>query len=450
MITFLLLHDRRRIPPRKLMGIAKRYFAEDPSREFLFEQAKSISLLQSPPSWGLAATSPADWVLTQRMRESRGMKSTNRRLRRNRSRSRTRSDQEASTPDENDIEEIAKYLDEMQRTLAVIATGYGPGDDDEERRRKRRKMLMWGAVAVAFVAVSYAVVTQYGPAAVPAIDSDSTGKDSSGRIERDLLETRRHQNKTVPRVETARQQPTIGSSRESQKLNAPSQQMSGAQSRREKDSGRQGTVEFEVNPKGFVDSVPVAKEVKTSEQMTHSSASRNPTKATFGSSTIRAPSSSRAEKVDVAAKYSTSGDTGASDQDASGPGRYVKGILNGIDKMPGSRWVKGVYQDIRRAVVDLEPDFILHGVSLLPEFLSKRFSQARQAILGGEGAHFVRETIHETRGKGKHLVRDAVVRLQRFIAKRLRRFFADDGRGSRLLKSARRALNENEAEIVAL
>lgn len=175
------------------MGLAKRYFAEDPSREFLFEQAKSISLLQSPPSWGLAATSPADWVLKQRLRESRGMKSTNRRDRR-RSSSRTRSGQQQEAPaDLNDIEEIAKYLDEKQRTLAVIASGYGPGDDDEERRRKRKKMLMWGAVAVALVAVSYAVVTQYGPAATPTIDS--TVGESWGRLSETCWKLKRGQTK---------------------------------------------------------------------------------------------------------------------------------------------------------------------------------------------------------------------------------------------------------------
>lgn len=219
------------------MGLATRYFAEDPGRDFLFQQAKSISLLQSPPSWGLAATSPADWVLTQRMRESRGLKSTNRRLRRNRSTSRTRSDQEEPI-DVNDIEEITKYLDEKQRTLAVIATGYGPGEDDEEKRRKRRKMLLWGAVAVAFVAVSYAVVTQYGSPAVPAIESDSAKQDSSGAIEKDLFETRERPKKPVERIESPQDRPVNRPGHEGSRMHLPNQ-MSADQPRGDRSSGRE-------------------------------------------------------------------------------------------------------------------------------------------------------------------------------------------------------------------
>jgi hypothetical protein len=425
----------RRVPPRKLMGLATRYFAEDPGRDLLFQQAKSISLLQSPPSWGLAATSPADWVLTQRMRESRGLKSTNGRLRRNRSRSRSRSDQEESI-DVNDIEEITKYLDEKQRTLAVIATGYGPGDDDEEKRRKRRKMLMWGAVAVAFIAVSYAVATQYGPSTVPVIDSDSKKQDNSVAIERDLFETRERPRKPVQRVESPQDRPVNKPRHESARMNS-SHQMSVDQPRGDRSSGQQNTVQFEVNPKGFAESVPG--ETSASER-SRNAASSNSMKATFGSSGIMNPPSSRKEKIDYAAKYNPAG-TRDSEEDTTVSSRYVKSIVNGA---------KGMYQDARHAIDDLDPDFILPGVSMVPEFLRKQAQKARQAILGGEGVHFVKETINETKGKGNHLVRDALVKLHSFIATRLQRFFASDGRGSRLLKAARRALNENEAEIVAL
>lgn len=406
--------DRRRVPPRKLMGLAKRYFAEDPTRELLFEQAKTISLLQSPPSWGLAATTPADWVIKQRLRESRGMKSTNRRDRRqSRSRSRTRSEEMAAA-DLNDIEEIAKYLDEKQRTLAVIASGYGPGDDDEERRRKRRKLLMWGAVAVALVAVSYAVVTQYRPAGPGTPAMDSTRGKSAGTIERDLLETRERPSKTLPR-----EQPTKMES--ATKVNTSAERP--AQSRRDRDSGGRTTMDFEVSPRGFVESVPLTKEAKPSP----APRSSEPNVPKGSASDPRTSSSSNVQpgKIDLNKYAATRGRTG--DSVVPGPVRYVKGLL-----LPGAHWAQGMYNDVRQAFNDLDPDLALPGISLVPNFLSR----ARQAIVGGEGPQLMKDSLIESTDKGRHLVRDSLRIIRR--------------RGSLALKSAGRALGENDAEVVVL
>ena len=431
-----LLHYRRRVPPRKLMGLSRRYFAEDPQREFLLEQAKSISLLQSPPSWGLAATAPADWVLKQRLRESRGMKSTNRRDRR-RSRSRSRSRSEQASVDLNDIEEISKYLDEKQRTLAVIASGFGPGDDDEERRRKRRNMIIWGAVAVALVAVSYALVTRDGPNHAPTIDS--TGKDGSGKIERDLLESKVKSDTAAPQVKPPREQVTNRSRGESPKVSPP--------------KGRPvKKAEFVVSPKGLIASIPPVESTQLKATKSNGLGASSVAQAALSASdnTRNAPTT-RVENADFT-KHSTT--TGRSESIVPAPLRYMKGMLlhtrqalNGIDRVPGAQWARGVYQDLRQAVEDLDPDLVVPGASFIPNL----FRKARQAIVGGEGARYVKETINEARdamtaGKGRHLVRDFV--------RNLHGFFTSDGRGSRFLNftlnEARAALTENEAEVVVL
>jgi len=306
----------------------------------------------------------------------------------------------------NDIEEVAKYLDEKQRTLAVIASGYGPGDDDEERGRKRRKMLMWGAVAVALVAVSYAVVTQYGPAATaPSIDA--TGEQSSGKIERDLLEANERPNKTVTREEV-----TNRSRRESPKVYPPISQPQ--------------TAEFDITPKGFVETIPLVKETKPQAVMARNSVPNVP-KAAVSANRMRSAAKPPAGKIDLNKYPATRGRT--SEPVVPGPVRYVKGIL-----LPGAQWAQGVYKDMRHAVADLDPDLVLPGVSLL--------SRARQAIFGGNKAQFVKESFDGTAERGRHLVRDSL--------RKLHRFFTNDGRGARALKSARKALADNDAEIVAL
>lgn len=445
------------------MGLAKRYFAEDPGREFLFEQAKSISLLQSPPSWGLAATTPADWVLKQRLRESRGMKSTNRRdRRRSRSRSLTRSTKVAVVAEDvNDIEEIAKYLDEKQRTLAVIASGYGPaGDDDEERRRRRRKMLMWGAVAVALVAVSYAVVTQYGGPAAALSSLDSTGEASSGKIERDLLETNERPSKPVMPVERSREQQSSrresAGARESASARSSNERAAQMQSPRERVSSRPKIIEFEVNPQGSVDSAPLSRTPhKANVAMSRSSSSSSSPKVTVSAGRTSSGTKLLMEKIDLTKDSTADGSaTGTSGLVVPGPVRYMKGLLlstrqalNGIDKLPGAQWAQGVYQDIRHAVDDIDPDLILPGVSLVPDFLRRARSdaraavgsglcKARQVVGGSERAQYVKEAIGDTTGRGRHLVRDALKIIH--------------GQGARALKSARVALAENEAEVVVL
>jgi hypothetical protein len=170
-----ILVGRRRIPPRKLLSLAKRYFGDEAIQPML-EQCSSISLLQPPPSWGLLSTTPADWVLKQRARESRGLKATNRRDRRNRSKTTAEAaaldKKKPSDDDDDDHKQLDRYLEEKKKTLAVIASGVGRADDEEEeRRKKRRKLMLYSGIALGLVAMSCVVVVQYRPT-VSANSSD--------------------------------------------------------------------------------------------------------------------------------------------------------------------------------------------------------------------------------------------------------------------------------------
>ena len=165
----------RRIPPRKLLGLARRYYEEEALLP-METRAQDISLLQLPPQWAIVATAPANWVLKKEMRERAGRVST-RRDRRSRSRSSSRArvkingepaTQEPDGPHGQKYTgkegDIANYLKEQQMSLAVIACGFGPCEDEElrPRRRRLRKILIWGGIAIAVVAISIVLVTKYG------------------------------------------------------------------------------------------------------------------------------------------------------------------------------------------------------------------------------------------------------------------------------------------------
>lgn len=104
-------------------------------------------------------------------------------------RSRTHEDKRHAPAAEDDADkasekekEITKYLEEKQRTLAVIASGYGPGDDERQRQwRRRRKLLLRATVAVAVLGIAYGVAMQYRPdlfGRTIEADSQHTGSGS--------------------------------------------------------------------------------------------------------------------------------------------------------------------------------------------------------------------------------------------------------------------------------
>lgn len=178
----------RRIPPRKLIPLAKKYFTDAKAKQLL-GQCSTVALLQPPPTWGLINSVPSDFVLKQRVRESRGLSKTSRRLRRTRSRSRNRSltrrgkerkdmnKHDGATNGERGHKNNGSKDDEA--TLAKIAIGIGPdGDGDAAKEKRRRKMLRNIAIGVGVVAITIGLF-QSGAISVPLLLSKFNSSDSS-------------------------------------------------------------------------------------------------------------------------------------------------------------------------------------------------------------------------------------------------------------------------------
>ena len=183
----------RRVPPRKLIRLTEMYFAEEKLKPML-DVTPSIEFLNPHPKWGLISTAPADWVLKQRSRRLVGQGLT-RRDRRNRIRSRspceTRDDakHESSANGSNkknrdeplvvsEDDEIARFLLENNKLLAVIACGFGAGDEDDFMERKRRRIML-GCAAAAIVIISVAVIVYSGEYS----SKSQQQKEQLGRIE---------------------------------------------------------------------------------------------------------------------------------------------------------------------------------------------------------------------------------------------------------------------------
>lgn len=182
----------RRVPPRKLLDLATRYF--DPVQaEPILKMYPNISLFHAPPAWALARSAKADWVLKQRTRERQGLSPKTRKDRRALSELRNRSN--AAAPKENDddgtskstsckeaktimdndeadnLEESGQDTPETVQQLAkqlkwpkaYVAMGFGPGVNENVRQKKRRKQLLvlGGAATVAVVAIAIGISMQH-------------------------------------------------------------------------------------------------------------------------------------------------------------------------------------------------------------------------------------------------------------------------------------------------
>ena len=183
----MALSYMRRFPPRSLMGLSKRYYqylqrqqqklypsSAGPSAHTIFptDTLEDISLLQSPPSWALAATAKSDWVLKQRAREMMGLKATSRKDRRKKAQlttTTTTSNMTSSKNQSNNATNMTagkdeptllvdeQYLKKQNKSRAVIASGFGPGEEEEQRQRHRKRMMMM-AVAVGLTAIAIAYI----------------------------------------------------------------------------------------------------------------------------------------------------------------------------------------------------------------------------------------------------------------------------------------------------
>jgi len=151
-LSISLMH---KIPPRNLIQLAQRYHTEI-TLQPLMAQASAITLLQPPPSWGLASSTTSDWVLRQKLLKESGMK-----LNRHQRKNLTKLKKQASSLSVEDqlcfYSVSGKKIQHQPSIQAIIASGTGPDGRAEMRAvRKKRKMMVRGSVAV--VAISILVV----------------------------------------------------------------------------------------------------------------------------------------------------------------------------------------------------------------------------------------------------------------------------------------------------
>lgn len=227
-----------RVPPRKLVPLATRYYSADPLHsniDTMLQDARDIVFLQRPPTWALQRTlpppslvlkQPQGWSVASPTRgrrrasfhrdtfgsvravdspstastgsmrrvDSRGS-SLNRLEGMKREHGSDENDEMAKANAKNgknassaEEAEIESYLRENNKTMAVIALGFGPGDDEEKRRRKRRKLLVYGAVATVVVAIAVGVAMQTYEQQAQATEcaastSSASPSDYSGTVE---------------------------------------------------------------------------------------------------------------------------------------------------------------------------------------------------------------------------------------------------------------------------
>ena len=161
LVQLIFSYNRRRIPPRKLLHLSKRYFVDDAIQPLL-AQSSSIALLKPPPSWALSPVAPSNEVLRQRSLGKERHSSPEIRS----------SEEEESTSMIPQVDDKAGYIKlvssegaRVQTVQAVIASGMGPDGDNEARlrkRRRKRKMQLMAAVGVGFLAVTIALMRSRG------------------------------------------------------------------------------------------------------------------------------------------------------------------------------------------------------------------------------------------------------------------------------------------------
>ena len=146
----IIIH-RHKVPPRNLLNLAQRYHTEI-TLQPLMAQASSIALLQPPPSWGLASSADADWVIRQRMREEYGLTKKKKLNRHQRKKKLKLSAAEASSSSSSSgtsknssasvIVSTELLLFDKPSIQALIASGTGPDGRLEARKlRKKRRGL---------------------------------------------------------------------------------------------------------------------------------------------------------------------------------------------------------------------------------------------------------------------------------------------------------------------
>lgn len=124
--------NRRRIPPRRLIRLAHRYYDSETIQQ-LAGNADKINMLQRPPEWATSATIMSDDAAKKVYRYDNCSK-------------------------EKDFKK-GELSQEMKYIHAVIAAGIGPdGDGDAIKRKKRRKIVRTSAIIVGIASVLLGMV----------------------------------------------------------------------------------------------------------------------------------------------------------------------------------------------------------------------------------------------------------------------------------------------------
>ncbi|KAL7565276.1 hypothetical protein ACA910_014568 [Epithemia clementina (nom. ined.)] len=136
-IIDLALVFMRRVPPKKLLPLAVRYYG-GPHVASLLAPSQNIRLFSSPAEFAVKSRTTADWVLQQRAlnKQSTGEQ-----------------DQPPKASGEENLKEV---LSRMRDSPAVIALGFSEGEA-KQRKRKRRRYMMMGALGVAVVAIAVCI-----------------------------------------------------------------------------------------------------------------------------------------------------------------------------------------------------------------------------------------------------------------------------------------------------
>ena len=158
-IIDLALDFMRRVPPRKLLPLAVRYYG-GPHVASLLAPSQNIRLFSSPFDFAVRSRTTADWVLEQRALKQQ-------------------STGESVIPDleEEEEEPLKSILSRMRDSPAIVALGFSEGEA-KSRKRRRRRYIILGALGVAVVAIAVGVaMKQYssmeGSASDPSEPSGS-------------------------------------------------------------------------------------------------------------------------------------------------------------------------------------------------------------------------------------------------------------------------------------
>ena len=132
----------KKMPPRKLLNLSKRYYGAEMVQEYL-SQAPHMSLFDDLPTWSVAPYADADTALLQRVLNGESLSS--------------------NTPAgaaADDAVTISRILKEKKCSPAVIALGLGIAGTEAARRKRRRRRILVAVITIAVVAIAIGVAYQ--------------------------------------------------------------------------------------------------------------------------------------------------------------------------------------------------------------------------------------------------------------------------------------------------